>query len=251
MQLNTEGIVIRERHLGDDNRLITILTRDKGVINAYAKNARRVKSSLAAGTELLSHSNFVIFQSRDRFTVDKADVEHIFFSIRQDIEKLSLASYLAQLCSELIAQEDRPDPHYIRLMLNSLYMLEKNLKSIWQIKPIFELRLLSMSGYMPDLVGCRSCGCFEAEKIFFLPASGELCCSNCLGNSIPGAVEVAPSILAAMRYIIYSDFEKLFNFQLSPEGLRQLSKISQEFVLAQLERTFTSLDFFCQLTENQ
>ena len=247
MQLTTEGIVIRERRFGEDDRLITILTRDKGVINAYAKSARRVKSALSAGTELLSHSSFVIFQNRDRYSIDKADVENIFFGIRQDIEKLALASYMAQLCSELIGEEDQPDPGYLRLMLNSLYMLEKSKRSQWQIKPIFELRLLAMAGYMPDLVECRSCGCFEGKRMFFLPRSAELCCQDCLAENIAGAMELPEGVLAAMRYIIYSDFEKLFNFNLSEEGLKQLSKISQQYVLEQLERSFPSLEFFLQM----
>lgn len=251
MQLTTEGIVIRETPSGDDHRLLTILTKEKGVITAYAKSARRIKSSLAAGTELLTHSSFVLFKNRDRYMVDRADVENIFFGIRQDIEKLALASYLAQLCSQLVSEEDIPNSDYLRLMLNSLYMLDRGQRNIWQIKPLFELRIMSMSGYMPDLVQCRSCGCFEGEQMFFMPRSGELSCQGCLtpANILP--IRVPKGVLAAMRYIIYSDFDKLFNFSLPQEGLWQLSAISQKYVLEQLERSLPSLDFFLQLAGTQ
>lgn len=247
MQITTEGIVIRVRPLGDDDRLITILTRDRGVVTAFAGGARRLKSALCAGTELLAHCRFVLFYNREKYTVDRAETETLFFAIRQDIEKLSLASYLAQLCSELITEEDRPDPGFLRLMLNSLYMLEKDKRSVWQIKPLFELRLLSMSGYMPDLVECRSCGLFEGESMFFLPGSGELICHSCMGEGVPGVIELPAGVLAAMRHILYSDFDKLFHFALPQEGLKLLSFTAERYTLCQLERSFPSLEFFTQV----
>ncbi len=242
MQITTDAMVIRERNIDDNDRLLTLLTRDRGVITAYARGARRMKSALAPATGLLCYSTFILFKNRERYTVDKADLSAVFFGIRQDIEKLALASYMAQLCAELIP-EGEGEGDYLRLMLNSLHLLEKEKRSPDFIKPLFELRLLSMAGYMPNLVACRGCACYEAEEMYFLPQSGLLTCGDCLTSQDTGALPLPRGVLTAMRYIIYSDFERVFSFALPPEGLKALSKISQTYLLAQVDRGFTSLDF--------
>ena len=242
MQITTDGIVIRERNIDDNDRLLTLLTRDRGVINAYARGARKLKSTLAPATGLLCYSRFVLFRNRERYSIDKADINAVFFGIRQDIEKLALASYMAQLCAELIPEDER-DEDYLRLMLNSLHLLEKDKRSLDFIKPLFELRLLSMAGYMPNLVACRGCSCYEAEQMFFLPQSGVLTCGDRITPQAVGALPLSPGVLTAMRYIVFSEFDKVFNFTLPPEGLKVLSKISQTYLLTQLDRGFTSLDF--------
>ena len=115
------------------------------------------------------------------------------------------------------------------------------------IKHLYELRQLSLAGFMPDLVACRSCAAYESGLMYFLPRSGELCCAGCfshIAQMTPGAVALPPAVLAAMRYIIYSDFEKLFSFQLSPEGLQALGAVSQTYLTTQLERSFPALTFF-------
>ena len=96
MQITTTGIVLRERE-HDDDRILTILTADRGVITAYARGAKKLRGRLLSGTELLCCSRFVLFQYRDRYQVDSAETEQNFFGLRSDVEKLSLAVYLAQL----------------------------------------------------------------------------------------------------------------------------------------------------------
>lgn len=124
MQITTTGIVLRERE-HDDDRILTILTADRGVITAYARGAKKLRGRLLSGTELLCCSRFVLFQYRDRYQVDSAETEQNFFGLRSDVEKLSLAVYLAQLCAQVAAGRGggRGIPAAV---LNSLYLLEKD-----------------------------------------------------------------------------------------------------------------------------
>ncbi len=244
MQITTDGIIIKEKNIDEDDRLLWILTKDKGVITAYAKGAKRMKSSMASSTEFLSYSRFVIFQNRDRHWVDKADGNHIFFGIRGSIEKLALASYIAQLTAELIPEGECGED-YLRLILNTLHMLDKDLRPLSLLKPLFEMRLLSMSGYMPNLVACRGCHCFTHDAMHFSPQSGELSCPDCLQETpMSDGTPVDPGLLAAMRHIIYTDFEKLYNFTLPPESLRQLERVSAAYLKTRLEKSLTALDFY-------
>ena len=178
MQITTTGIVLRERE-HDDDRILTILTADRGVITAYARGAKKLRGRLLSGTELLCCSRFVLFQYRDRYQVDSAETEQNFFGLRSDVEKLSLAVYLAQLCAQVAPAEEEAG-EFLRLILNSLYLLEKDKRPQRLVKAVFELRLLAMAGYMPDLVGCKVCGCYEAESMYFLPLTGDLMFVPCL-----------------------------------------------------------------------
>ena len=245
MQLTTSGIVIRERRLDEEDRVLTLLTRDRGVITAYHKGYPSRRNYQAA-LELLSYSDFVLFYNKERYSINKADSNTIFFGIRQDMEKLALATYFAQLCWELApAEEDGAE--YLRLMLNTLYLLEKGRRPAGQLKAILELRMMTMAGYMPDLVGCAGCGAYEKDEMYFSFSKGDLLCGDCRQDG-EYRRRLAPGVLAAMRHILYSQFEKLFSFTLSAEGLRQLGETVEQYLVCQLDRSIPSLDFYHSIT---
>lgn len=247
MQITTDGMVIRERPHGEGDKVVTLLTRQRGVITAYAKNATKPKSRLANATELLCYSRFVLFENRNGYIVDHADVEKLFFGIRQDMEKLALASYFCELLCQLMPEEHNTD-EFLRLALNSLHLLESDKRSQSFLKPVFELRLLTMAGYMPDLVGCGECGCYEAQAWHFYPRTGGLLCQACAGHAPPpDGVALGPGVLAAMRHIIYAEFVKLFSFTLGKEALQRLGSLSEQYLLQQTETNFSTLQFYHSL----
>lgn len=241
--MDTTGLVIRERSVKDD-RLLTILTKEYGVVSAFARGAKKPRGRLTSSTELFCYSRFVLFRNRDTLLVDRAETEHSFFALRGDLEKLSYAAYFAQLAQQLAPKEE-PAPEQLRLLLNLLHFLAKGSRPPLLLKAVAELRLLSMEGYMPDLVGCSGCGCYEAKEMFFLPQSGQLLCGACR-RQLTGPQEgmaLPPEVLHAMRYIVYSDFEKLFSFSLGEGNLRWLGQVAEAYLLCQLGRGFDTLDF--------
>lgn len=241
MQLTTAGIVLRDVKI-DENRLLTLLTAGAGVLSAWANGANRTRSRLAASTELLCYSDLVLFHSRGRYTVDKADSRRIFFGIRSDLDKLALASYLAELTMELAPHGEEADT-YLKLLLNTLHYLEAGERPTLQLKALYELRILTLAGYMPALVACRGCASYQAEEMYFFPAEGEICCGCCLAGAAGGA-RVGMGVLTAMRHIIYSEPEKLFAFSLSDKGLRLLSRVAEDYLKCRLEKTLPTLEFW-------
>ena len=246
MLITTDGLVIKQRTMDTDDSLLTILTKDLGVVYAYAKGAKRMKSSLLSSTELLCYSRFVLFKNRERYSVNNADLNQVFFGVREDITKLSLATYFAQL-SGIVLPVEEPEEEALRLFLNCLHLLEKDKLPQTQLKAIFELRLMPLCGFMPDLVGCAGCGTYEAVEMYFVPQSGEILCGNCKGRAATPVFPLSRSVLQAMRHIIYSDFSKLFAFALAPESLEQLSLASERFVKAQVDTPLPTLDFYQSL----
>ena len=242
MQLTTEALVLRTRNLDEQDRLLTLLTADQGVITAYAKAAQRTKGSMASATELLSYSHFVLFQNRERCFVDRAEPNALFFGIRQNLEKLTLATYFCQLCRELVP-EYSPAAEELRLMLNTLHFLEKDTYPPLQLKALTELRLLTLSGYMPDLVACRSCGELKGD-IFFDPIGGNILCTKCAPADRTGLLPLSPGVFEAMRHIIYSDFERLWSFKINEESQKELAAVSERYLLSQVERVLPALNYY-------
>ena len=250
MRCSTSAIVIKVKSVGDD-RLLTLLTKDFGVISAAARGANRPRSSLASSTELFCYGRFGLFRYRDNVTVDSAEVENSFFELRKDLTALSLATYMSELCVELAPPEE-PAEEYLRLILNTLYMLANKKRSIWLLKPLFELRLLTMAGFMPDLTACGCCGNFEAEKdMYFDISTGELRCADCFVPDKDGEkpVILPAAVLAAMRHIIYSRFEQIYSFSLPDEALYSLTRISESYLKYHLQREYNSLDFFYSVAQ--
>jgi len=252
MRCVTRGVVIKSKSIGDD-RLLTLLTEDYGVIHASAKGANKPRSRLASSTEIFCCSRFSLFRYRESNTVDQADLEDSFFQLRHDLEALSLAGYIAELCCELAPQEEEAK-EYLRLFLNTVYMLANKKKSVWLLKPLFELRLLTMAGFMPDLTACENCGEFKApDGAVFSLETGTFCCKSCLRNSEGEehgeTVYISPAVLAAMRHIIYSDFEKLFSFTLNGDTAFRLTDVSERYLKYHLQRGYRSLEFFYSVAQ--
>ena len=159
--------------------------------------------------------------------------------------KLSLGTYFAQV-SEVLSQEDMPNPELQSLLLNCLYALSKLDLPESQVKAVFELRAACLSGYTPDLTGCHVCGSQTPER--FDLSAGMLECRNCRSPESNGIrMPVPPSVLEAMRYICYCDSKKLFSFQAGEDTLQQLSEVTEAYLATQLERGFSTLDFYKSL----
>lgn len=243
MQITVDGLVLNRRPAGQD-WILTLLTAEQGVLTAFLGGTGTMRSKLSASTELLCYTRFVLFSGRRGYIVDKADSNRIFFGLRQDWDKLCLASYFAQLAAELCPQGE-PAPQPLRLLLNTLHHLEKGSRDPRLLKALFELRLLTLSGFMPDLVGCRYCAEYEKPGMRFFPFQGDLCCGDCAEkNSPPGGVPLSPGVLAAMRHILYTPAEKLFSFTLGEQNLNALGDLSERYLLSRVEKSFGALELY-------
>lgn len=247
MQINTDGLVIREHNVGESDRLVTVLTREEGIVRAFAQQAKRIKNAKASSTQLLCYSRFSIYKGRDKYIIDDAHPIEVFFDLRKDIERLSLAQYFCELAG-VLAPEETEAGDFLRLMLNALHFLSKGLRPGLLLKAVVEMRMLALAGYMPDLICCAECACYEADVMFFLPRSGRIFCGDCYHSDGEPAIPLGRGVLTALRHTIYAEFDKLFSFQLPAEGLEQLARASEAYTLCRLERGFTTLDFYHSCT---
>ena len=245
MHLKTPALVLRVTDYKDHDALLTLLSPHHGKLTVKARGLRRKNSPLVAPCQLLSYGEFTLFEYRGQYTVNEAHSIELFTSLRRDLVKLSLGTYFAQV-SELISQEDLPNPELLSLLLNSLYALSKLNLPEHMIKSVFELRAACLAGYTPDLFGCHICGNQEPDR--FDLSQGQLECHGCRHMGATGIrMPVNASVLDAMRYICYCEPKKLFAFQVGRDTLERLADVSEAYLTTQLERGFSTLDFYKSL----
>ena len=238
----TSGLVLRETETKETDKILTVLTPDMGKITLVARGARRRNSPLAACCQLLAYSELTIYQRANWKYVSEGSTIELFDGIRQDFELLSLASYFAEL-TESVTGEEEPAPEVLSLVLNALYALSALKKDPMLVKPVFELRLMAVSGFEPFADSCAVCGKAEPDRPMLDVVRGVVHCSGCKeqgGLSLP----LSKGSLAAMRHALYGEAKRLYSFSLDAEGLRQLNHATEGFVAAQLERSFRTLDYY-------
>ncbi len=246
MQVKTQGLIIREQAVGESDRLVWVLTRDEGVVRAFARRAKSLKDSKNSATGLLCYSRLNLYKGRDKYIINDAFPIETFFGLREDILRLALAQYFCGLSAELVP-DGVESGGYLRLVLNALHFLAEGKRPPELLKPIVELRMLSLAGYMPDLVCCAQCGAYEADKMYFKVNRGAIYCQDCYLNNGDPCVALSKAALTAMRHIIYSDFEKIFSFSVSPGARQELFSAAEAYTVSVLQKRPKTLDFYNSL----
>jgi DNA repair protein RecO (recombination protein O) len=241
MDLQTRGIVLKVTDTKESDRLIYVLTEKSGMLRAFAKGARKVKSAYLAPTGLLCCSDFVFVRGKNSWNVAGASASDVFFGLRDDITAMSVAMYLAQLFS-LVCPEEQEAYEPFRLLANSYALMSEKKRDPILVKACAELRLLSIEGFMPDLTCCSVCSS-DKGPFYIDTTDGVLYCESCAKLSGRAPRVLPDSILEAMRYIIYSQPGKIFDFTMKKESIMQLSAVSERYVTDQIGRKLDTLDF--------
>ena len=241
--LKTKGLIIKEVNFDEADKIVTIFSRSRGRISALAKGARRPRSKLVAGTQLLSYCDYVLFSGREMYSINSSEVIEPFYGIRNDIIRLTYAAHFVDLISDVM-QENQPAPRVLQLLLNSLYMLSKTDKEPELIARIFELRFLSILGYAPFVRGCIICGREElAGASFSFKKCGFICDNEACVSNDTFALELSAGAVKTIQHIVHSKAEELFSFKLSPQVLEELGRVMKRYLRERLEKDYTKLDF--------
>lgn len=242
MYLTIQGLVLRVTQYNDTDALLSVLTATHGKITVKARGLRRKNSPLSAACQLLALSEFTLFEYRGMYTINEVRSVELFLNLRNDIKKLSLGTYFAQV-TETISQEDMPTPELLSLLLNCLHALSNTDIDETQIKAVFELRCMCLAGFMPELSGCWCCGNTVPER--FDLSNGRTECVACTVRGLDSIrMPVSAGVLEAMRYICFCDKKRLFSFKINRESLTRLSEVTEGYLSTQLERGFSCLDFY-------
>ncbi len=233
--IKTKGIVILESNMNDYDKMVTLLTPDIGKIGCAARGSRRPKSVLMAGTQFLSFSNFLIYNSPTSYSINSCDTIEVFYNIRNDLNKLNYASLISRIVYD-VTDENQYTYNILQLLLNTLYMISETDKNLDFILSVFELRLMLYLGFAPQLGKCTRCGSNENISYFSIYNSG-FECSSC-GRVDKSAIQINNDTFNALKFIFSAPAKKVFSFTVSEESLKQLKLVSTLYINDKLDKNY-------------
>lgn len=245
------GLVLAERSAGEQGKFIDVLTEHNTVQEIYVRGAKKNSSAGLSATQLFSYATFSVQKRQNQWYLDSAEPIRIFYRLRESLSRLSLAMYFGELIRLSVREHQTPEENcfVMRLMLNTLHYLESGQRSEALLKPIFELRLMTELGMMPDLLMCRGCGVFLPKRLYFSVEKGCFFCADCGAPDSPQeSLLLRAPVLQAMRHILFADYDRLFHFQLGAENLQMLGICTERFVQYHLSLKPKALTFYRSIT---
>ena len=241
-ELKITGIVLSTIPIGDYDKRLIILTKEKGRITVFARGSRKPNSKLLSCTQVFSFGEFILYPTKKAYNLKQGNLKNSFFEIRGDIEQLSYGMYLNELIGYISTEEEKSYDMVI-LLYKALLVLSKKVIPNKLIKNIFELRLLSMVGLMPEVVNCiKNEGEVCGQIKFFSVSDGGVVCKE-HGLLLKDKLKISESTRYTMQYILSSDINKLFSFNVSREVMNELSQIMKGFINYHMSIKFKSLEF--------
>ncbi len=245
--LTLRGLVIREYPVGENDKFIHILTKERGVVEVYVRGVRKMISKNAGGAQLFAYSDFSLRQTGNKYYLDSCQIVNLFYKIREDIQCLALADYISEVLSFATGHIEQQED-VMRLILNTFHFLANRQRECRLLKMIFEMRFLSEIGMMPDIVCCNRCRAYTSDEMCIDLITTKLYCSECYtGHDDNTQIRMNKSVVHALRHIVFADFDRLFNFRMSDNSMNKLAEITEKYLLTQMGRSFKTLDFYKKL----
>ncbi len=237
--VKTKGIVIKIANSSENDKILTVLTADKGKIQVFCKGAKKFKSAFLASTEFLSFSDMVLFEGNgELYNLSSAEPIYVFYNLRLDIDKLMCASNMAQIIND-VCQEEELSFQRLQLLLNSLYVLSETDKNMKLVFAIFKIRLLGILGFVPRLNKCVNCNedVSKMEEIYFSIKDNGIKCENCKRQD-KGAIKISETTYTSIVYILSANPKKIFSFDVPENVIDELDLVSKIYLNEKLEKEY-------------
>jgi DNA repair protein RecO (recombination protein O) len=238
--LKTKGIVIRSAQTGDYNLMLTVLCRDIGRISVWAKGAKSPKHPAASSVSPLCYSEFVLNKRKEVYSLSAATLEEGFYGIRNSLDKLSYSLYFASL-AEKVCSEGTDADEIIRLLLNALHYTENDKKKLPDLRLMYELKILTYSGFAPEAGSCSLC---EGAPAFFEPSLGGAVCENCKRAD---SKRVSKNALALMSFYVSAPLTAAFAHKGQPDLVEEALMLIEDFIKFHIGHV-SALDYLKSVT---
>lgn len=238
-QVKVTGLVLTTMPVGDYDKRLVILTKERGKITAFAKGARKQNSALLACTQPFSFGEYTLYEGRTSYNVISADISNYFIELREDLEAVSLGLYFLEL-AEYLTTENTNETDILKLLYQTLRALVKKSIPYELIRYIYELKILSVNGETPQVFQCVQCK-NRSDYYHFRAANGGLLCSDCV-KKYSDYIKVSGSTIYTMQYIITSSIEKLYTFTVTYDVLNELRLCLKQFNKVYVDKEFKSLE---------
>lgn len=240
-QITLTGMVLAAAPVGEYDRRLVILTKERGKITAFAKGARRPNSQYVAGSRPFSFGEFTVYQGREAYTLTGINITNYFEDMAMDLDKVYYGMYFLEL-ADYFARENMEAKDMLNLLYASFMAMRKNVIPIKLIRLIYELKIFTINGEYPNVFQCAECGTDENLTYFSIMADGALC-SEC-GNALRDAITIDTSTFYTLQYIISSPINKLYTFTVSDKVMTELVMIISRWMTMHCDKSFKTLELF-------
>jgi len=226
----TEGIVLTSQKHGEADLIITYLTPDRGIIKAFAKSPRKIKSRFGSSLEPLTHARISLIGKEQSIPkITQSDIIRPFRLLRENYHDLVNISRLIKLMLSLIP-ENTSNKRLFNFFLSTLNLIESSTEDQRQtLYLIAIIRLLAMIGYAPRLNKCGRCG---RSGINFYPEAGTILCDRCVDSHQirKPFVRVNGDIINFYSHCIEWPVERLSRLKPREDLVNTLSSIIKEHI---------------------
>lgn len=236
------AVVLRHGDWGEADRLLTLYTREQGMVRALAKGVRKMTSRKAGHLQPFTHVTVQLAKGRDLLIVTQAETVNAFLPLHDNLQKVSYAAYIVELLLRFSYEEEGGNPTIFRLLTETLDRLEKE-EEAWLPIRYYEMRLLDAVGFRPQLFECANCGReILPEDQFFSFTSGGVICPRC-GQGLPNLMKISIETLKYLRHFQRSSYKDASRARPSLDVQKEAETLMQGYFTYLLERELNTPGF--------
>mgnify|MGYP000412227916 CR=1 FL=1 len=223
----TEGVVLNHRELGETDKILTLFTLEKGKLHAVARGVRRPRNPLIAGTLIFSRSNFLIVEGKNLDILVQSEIIDSHSKLRSDLKRMAYGAYFSELIRISTPERNKNEKLY-NFFLKMLHFLEEY-EELEILARCFEIKLLSIQGYTPQLTQCVTCGANKSMQFYLSSLFGGLICENCKEKD-KNSKKLSRESISFLLALLYSPIEKTQFLKIDYSFLKEIEEALTSFI---------------------
>lgn len=237
-----QAVILRHKNWGEADRLLTLYTREQGKVRAVAKGARKPTSRKAGHLQPFSHVTMQVAKGRDMLIVTQVETVNAFLNLREDLTKTGYAAYAVELLDRLTYEEEGGNPSLFKALVEVLQRIETEADA-WLPLRYYEMRLLDITGFRPQLFECANCAReILPEDQFFSFTAGGAICPRC-GGGLPNLRKISVETLKYLRHFQRSSYRDASRARPESEVKKEAEALMQGYFTYILERELNTPGF--------
>lgn len=240
----TKGIILKTMKLGEADKIITIFTEEQGKVAAVAKGVRRVKSRFGARLEIFTNLRLLIHRGRTLDTITQADIVGLYPRLVSDLDRIDYGYAMLEL-TDKITPDRSPEPRVYQMLVAALDCLDKTEIDSDAVLAAFDLKIMALTGFQPDIKNCAVCGKNDPPPRNFSPRQGGMVHRSCQSNDgADFSVRVEAIDLAGK--LLYSPFAAIGSLKTPSPLLAEVDRLIKSHILYHLNLRLRVRDYMAK-----
>jgi DNA repair protein RecO (recombination protein O) len=233
-----EAVVLRTHKLGEADRIITLLTRQHGLVRAVARGVRRTSSRWGSRLEPFTHVDLQLAEGRSLDVVTQAETLTPFSrQLGLDYDRYTAGTVMLETAERLVAEEREPAVQQFLLLVGGLRAMAAGERQATHVLDSYLLRSLAVAGYAASFDACARCGLAGPHR-WFNPSSGGMLCATC---RLPGSASPTPATVRVLGALLAGEWHVVE--AADPRHLREAGTLVSAYLAWHLERSLRSLPY--------